>query len=322
MTSPVHVSVNICTLNRADQLERTLTAFTRLIVPPDLSWEMVIVNNHSAIEADRVAAAFQGRLPIRLYHEPVQGISRARNTALRHCRGELLVLTDDDVEVPPTWLTRYWAAYQAFPGCHFFGGGIISDYDRPEHGIPGYIQWAPPSVRGFEPYRKDTVTSIDFLGANWAAPRAAIIAAGGFDPDLGQHNGAPRVGEETELMRRLRADGWRGVYLAEQSVRHRVPREKMRIRHIVRRFLASGYCAGRRPHNEKKYLGLVTPSALCRLGRDTGAIFSSISRGKGPWRSLFACAFDYGFLAGQVSQRRTQSRHHSNRIHLKETVYE
>jgi glycosyltransferase involved in cell wall biosynthesis len=36
--------------------------------------------------------------------EPVPGVSRARNTGLRHARGDYIVVTDDDVLMGPEWL--------------------------------------------------------------------------------------------------------------------------------------------------------------------------------------------------------------------------
>ena len=48
------VTVAICTWNRSALLRETLDQFTRLRIPPGVSWELLIINNNSTDATDEV----------------------------------------------------------------------------------------------------------------------------------------------------------------------------------------------------------------------------------------------------------------------------
>ena len=52
----MRLTVAICTWNRAALLDRTLAEFRKLALPPGLDWELVVVNNNSPDDTDRVIA--------------------------------------------------------------------------------------------------------------------------------------------------------------------------------------------------------------------------------------------------------------------------
>ena len=62
---------------------------------------------------------------VRVVHEPVQGIARARNAGARHAEGDVLVFIDADVDVPHDLLQEIHAA-MSDPDC--IGGGVDVDY--------------------------------------------------------------------------------------------------------------------------------------------------------------------------------------------------
>jgi glycosyltransferase involved in cell wall biosynthesis len=63
--------------------------------------ELLIVVDHNDALLRRASADFPGATV--LPNEEQQGLSGARNTALAHCRTELLGFVDDDGELEPTW---------------------------------------------------------------------------------------------------------------------------------------------------------------------------------------------------------------------------
>ena len=109
------LSIVICTWNRSSLLAQTLEQFTRLRVPEHSTWEVLIVNNACTDDTDAVIKRFDGSLPIRRLFEAVAGHTHARNCAIRHATGDLLIWTDDDVLVSEDWLTRYEEAYARYP---------------------------------------------------------------------------------------------------------------------------------------------------------------------------------------------------------------
>src|SRR5260370_34261599 len=106
----MRASVIICTWNRPRLLDQTLEQMARLRLPPDVAWELLVVNNNCTDQTDTVLRRHQSRLPLRRILEPRQGLSHARNAAAAAARGEILLWTDDDVLVDRDWLAAYLLA--------------------------------------------------------------------------------------------------------------------------------------------------------------------------------------------------------------------
>ena len=157
-------------------------------------------------------------------------------------RGELISFTDDDTRPCSAWLAVYWSAFQESGGRHYFGGPLRSEFeDEPE---AEYLRAANASVRGFDcgPTRLVLPATGHLLGANWAAPAAALRRAGAFDPVVGINSalGRRRIGEEIDMMERLNDLGMSALYLPEAEVEHFVPRTRCTVRYIGEHFRAEG----------------------------------------------------------------------------------
>ena len=83
--------------------------------------DTIVVDNNSE---DQTAAVAREK-GVRVVHEPVQGIARARNAGARRAHGEVLVFIDADVSVPHDLLQEIHAA-MIDPDC--VGGGVDVDY--------------------------------------------------------------------------------------------------------------------------------------------------------------------------------------------------
>ena len=116
------LSIIVCTRNRSASLSRLLKSMRSLIVPAYLDWEIVIVDNGSSDDTDKVIRRFKKRLPIRQLHEPRPGLSIARNTALETTAQHHTIWTDDDTTVHREWLSVYERAFRYWPQFTFFGG--------------------------------------------------------------------------------------------------------------------------------------------------------------------------------------------------------
>jgi glycosyltransferase involved in cell wall biosynthesis len=73
---------------------------------PDLrQLQILIVDDGSTDATGTIADSYAARDPrVRVFHTPNQGISGARNTALRHTRGSLIALLDGDDKWMPSYL--------------------------------------------------------------------------------------------------------------------------------------------------------------------------------------------------------------------------
>jgi len=238
------LSLIICTWNNQDRLRITLGMLSHCDILANLSWECIIVNNNSTDDSEKAILSFQNKLPIKYVFEPQQGLSAARNSGLKEAVGKLIIWADDDIEPCKDWLKIYWEAYQRFPSGYFFGGPIKSNFEKGELD-PNLIEIAPNSVKGFNLGNKEIFLNKDqcFLGANWACPSEIIKILGGFDIEKGLNpvSKTLRVGEETDLMKRLVEAGLQGLYLPEAKIKHFVPSKKMTLEHIAARWEAWGF---------------------------------------------------------------------------------
>ena len=101
------ISVIICSYNREDSLRKTLTRLCDLEIPPHLSWELLLVDNNSTDGTRQVCESFIPKLPVRYLFEPLQGVNRARNRAVAEAAGQLLLFTDDDVNMDRNWIAAF-----------------------------------------------------------------------------------------------------------------------------------------------------------------------------------------------------------------------
>lgn len=222
----VNVSVVVATAARGDDLRRCLTDLLAQDTPRTV--EILVVDNRPGTgDTAAVVAGFPG---VRLLAEPRAGLSYARNTGIRASRGEVIVCTDDDVRMPPTWLEA-----------------LVAPFARPEVGLvtgnvlPLELETTAQQLferygglgRGFVRREADRDWMESFgrraaptweLGATAnAAFRASVLRrddVGLFDERLGA--GTPTgCSEDTLAFYRVLRAGYRVVYEPNAFVWHR-----------------------------------------------------------------------------------------------------
>lgn len=239
----MHITVAICTWNRAALLAQTLTALTAVRPPEGTTWELLVVDNNSTDATAATIASFGGRLPIRRLFEPKPGLSNARNCAIHEASGQYLLWTDDDVLVEPTWLAAYVAAFTRRPAAGYFGGVI-----RP------WFPNAPPQWlrRGFDhvasAYAAQDHGPVEVPLADGRVPFGANMAfrltdqrAFPYNPALGPAHGTAIRGDETDVFHRMQARGIEGWWVPEAIVRHYIPPERQSTAYLREYFMGYGH---------------------------------------------------------------------------------
>jgi len=239
------ITVALCTWNRAPRLRVTLESMAALVVPPGLEWDVIVVDNASTDDTREVALSFADRLPLRCVHEPIAGLSNARNCAVREAAGAYIIFTDDDVLLDPDWLAAYARAFARWPDADIFGGPIEPFFE----GTPP--SWMAEALKqmgavygrqdlGDAPVRlqPENVGQGPY-GANMAMRRSALGPAP-FDPAFGVKHGQYRIGEETQLIRRMLEGGSEGWWSPEPKLRHVIPIEAQHVSYVRRWMVGAG----------------------------------------------------------------------------------
>lgn len=245
------VSIAICTYNRASLLNSAFASLTECNVP-EAQWELLIIDNNSSDQTKAVAESFKDRLPLRYIFEPEQGLSAARNRALRECSGDWLLFTDDDVRLDPNWLAAYTDAVVAYPEVGYLGGRVVPYWSESK---PRWLQDESLAlISGLlvryhlgeqtRPYTEGESTP---FGASFGLSRKAFESVGKFRLDLGVNGGVPGRGEEAEYLDRVRRAGWSGVYVGEAVAYHWTDSKRLTLPYLYRYGVQKGI-AGRRMH--------------------------------------------------------------------------
>ena len=114
-------SIIVPAFNEEAYLASTLDSIYASVEHLSARVDVIVVDNNSEDETAAVAWA-KGATVVR---EPVQGISRARNTGGRHAKGDVLVFVDADAILPHTLLEAILGA-MSDPAC--VGGGVDVEY--------------------------------------------------------------------------------------------------------------------------------------------------------------------------------------------------
>lgn len=225
------ISVIICTYNRSYSLDRVLGQLAEQRPPIGLAWEIVVVDNNSTDDTPDVVRRFAQQHPnldVRYVFEPSQGLSFARNRAVREAKGEMIAFTDDDVFLDAGWVG---AIAEVLPREEFIGfGGKVIPQVPPD--LPCWlvlkgrfalnrggviVSHNPGDVE-----REYTGKASRPVGANLFFRRSAFEQFGLFRTDLGKSGDAVFFGEDVEFTARLEAGGARLLYVPTAVVYHPV----------------------------------------------------------------------------------------------------
>jgi glycosyltransferase involved in cell wall biosynthesis len=223
------ITIVVPTRDRAAYLEVTLGSLLRQ--RGDTSHEILVVDDGARDSTPEVAARHGVRC---VRHGERRGLNAARNTGLREARAPLIAFVDDDVLVPPDWLSALASGAQKHPEAEAFGGPIRARFEGPAPRGCGRED-APITVLDLGPRDRETDT---VWGANFAVRRSAVERIGPFDERIVRPHG-----DEEEWLERLRAAGGRIVYLAQAGLDHRRTAADARLAPLARAAYTRGRAA-------------------------------------------------------------------------------
>jgi GT2 family glycosyltransferase len=318
MSPPIGVSVVISTHNRAAVLARALDAL--LAQAGDVEHEVIAVDNASI---DGTAAVIQTRLEafpqLRYVHEPRKGLPYGRNAGIQAARGSIVAFTDDDVEVPPTWVATIARLFRDHQDVDAVGGPVKPVWPLT---LPAWFtceQLGPFALgeRGDHPFRVGTGNAAPCLvGANFAFRRDVFDRIGLFDPTFTKS-------QDRELQLRLWRAGGIGLYAPEMAIAVEIPAER-----LTKKYFRDWYRTYGVYHSRMRLLdaidrdGRLTDPAAMRLFGVPGFVYRSfLESGKG-WLAATArvdrnaafyhenrCRYLFSYIAERVRDHLKPSTH-------------
>jgi len=206
MTLPF--SIIIPTHDRPSALEKCLGSLARLNYPSE-AFEVIVVDDGSAIPIHPTLDALGRQLQIRLLRQKNSGPANARNSGAAVARGDWLVFLDDDCEPSPEWLEAFDAARPCAD--ELLGGMTLNGlhgnpYSRGSQQLLDYLY--EYFFKGSSPFRF-------FASNNIAVAAARFRGMGGFDPRF-----SLAAGEDRDFCYRWLQSGGRLTQIPGAIVTH------------------------------------------------------------------------------------------------------
>ncbi len=210
------LSVILASYNRCQSLLRFLEELSKQVVPQEVEWEVLIVDNNSSDATRDLVLPLVEANPERFKYvlESRQGKSLALNTGVRVAAGDVLVFTDDDCVPDPHWLASIAGEFGA---------------DKRIDAVGGRVELYDPSHKPFTiltARERATINSAGQLlirpkifGCNMAFRRSVFDVVGEFDPLLGP---GARLGtsEDADFLYRTLREGFTIIYSPQVLVYH------------------------------------------------------------------------------------------------------
>ena len=167
------LSAVICTHNRHKSVSATINS----VLAQDIDrqdYEIIVVDNSAdAEQARQFGAQYDAIENFRYVHEPIPGLSKARNVGAHLALAPIVAYLDDDAVAPPQWLRELSLGYQKFGDRAAIVGGPVEPVwvtPRPH--------WLTSDLEGFfsdrRSWQRDPLNSCRTNGL-----LAAIIRSGG-----------------------------------------------------------------------------------------------------------------------------------------------
>lgn len=237
----VKVSIILASYNGAQTLPRSFGALATLNTQ-GLDVEFILVDNGSTDSTAILMKDFLQSQNGQYILENRAGKSNALNNGLSKAKGDLIVLTDDDVIPAPHWLSALAFASISAPETMAFAGQIRLVWPSPpskwliDLESMGRTLGATPRQR-----RLGAISYSEVKGANCAFRRDALRMVSAFRTDLGvSSQGTILAGEETAFFQQLEEAGHWTLFVPEAELGHIVRPSQMSIWSLIQRGVRNG----------------------------------------------------------------------------------
>lgn len=207
MKDKTDISIIIPTFNYSEKrflnIGKLLAAIKNQTITK-IRFEIIIVDNGNSLDGKEYIKRHSNSLSnLRIIHEPIIGLSYARNFGIKHSKGEIIAFLDDDVIPSKNWLGALFNAHLSSSAL-CIGGPVIKD--EQDISVPSWFSkyflrfFVPPK---FPSLAGEIHAPFYLIGANMSFKRSAFEKFGLFDINLGRKGSLLLSGEDTEFIIRL-----------------------------------------------------------------------------------------------------------------------
>lgn len=289
---PAPVTAVICTRNRGEEV---VLAARSVLANDHPAFRLIIIDQSTDDRSERALQELSGDPRLLYQHTTTVGVSRARNVGLSLANTEVVCFTDDDCEVPPTWLremqrlfTTYPKVIAAFcsvrPGPHDEQAGFIPTYECPGTRVIGQRR-GKRTARG--------------MGAGMALRRNEMLELGGFDEELGPGARFPAC-EDGDIIIRVLSRGYQVCETNRTFVIHHGARTWQEGKELGKRDWVGIGAACAKPLRLGQWA--FVPTAMYELlVKGMGPPLKDLLNGRAPRGSARALHFMNGFVRGMLT---------------------
>lgn len=230
---PIQIRIGICSFRRPDMLAKLLEALDCLDSRTP-AFRVVVVDNDAAGSARQSVEAVSGRVhyPLDYDIEPQQNIALARNRCVRDLHEPWLAFIDDD-EIPEAgWLLKLHEAAEQYQADAVFGPVVPGWSDD----VPQWIRGNP--VHNRARHRTGAIMPLGQTRTGNVLMKSSLLKgmSAPFDAAYGLTGGS-----DSDLFKRLAAQGAHYVWCDEAPVVEQVGRDRARPAWLLRRFFRGGH---------------------------------------------------------------------------------
>lgn len=233
------LSVAICTYNGETRIGAVLERLRSQCNTAAFTWEIIVVNNNSTDDTQRMIEQFQQNwdqpFPLRVVLETEQGLAFARSRAVREAQGELVAFLDDDTLPAEDWVTQTCQFAQTHPQAGAFGGQIHGDFEvEPPEDFKKVAVFLAIIERGSIPYCYEPRTRMLPPGAGLVVRRKAWQDA--VPPRtvlVGRTKQRMLASEDIEAVAYIQKAGWEIWYNPNMHLYHQIPKWRMERTYLL-----------------------------------------------------------------------------------------
>ncbi len=281
MNNHTSITIAICTYNRANYLEDTLHDLSRQTADRN-HFEILVINNNCTDHTAEVCDKFRKEHPelnFREVAEENQGLSFARNRAIKEALYDIILYIDDDVHLFDDFVEIAIGKLRKYPAVKCAGGRILVSFDSDS---PDWIPKELMPMFGLHDLgkgdRRYPVSNFP-RGGNMLIHKDLFETYGEFPTNLGRVGKKLLGSEEKAFFEKVRKGGEKIYYWGELKLHHRIGPDRLKHDYLKKQSIGIGMSERYRLSGSTERIGKLM-SELLKFGASIILSILYLIRGK------------------------------------------